>query len=191
MLGRLPTSRAVSLVFLCALSGACSGTSDGPASPAPTGASKSILTAEASSVRPEFLPGRFCPGRPSFGTNIVIVINGDDDLILRELRFTLFDRFNSRFLPEVLTIIDGVVPTVSPVPIPTGLAPIPRAGPIPIPGSGPINGLLVNGRRPERLPFFLRFGCGVTPQGTIEIAGSLHDRNGGSRDEKARVTLSQ
>ena len=187
MLGRLPTSCAVSLVLLCALSGACSGTSAGPASPAPTGASKSILAVESGSVRPEFLPGRVCPGRPSFGTTIVILVNGDEDLILRELRFTLFDHLNARTLPEVF--VDGVVPTAMPVPIPTGLAPIPRAAPIPIPGSAPINGLLVNARRTERLPFFLRFGCDVTPQGTIEIEGTFHDRGGRPQNGEAKVVL--
>jgi hypothetical protein len=189
MLGRLPTSCAVSLVLLCALSGACSSTSAGPASPAPTGASKSILAVESGSARPEFLPGRDCPGRPSFGTTIVILVSGDEDLILRELRFTLFDRFHVRTQPDVFSIVDGVVPTALPVPIPAGLAPIPRTAPIPIPGSAPITGLLVNARRPERLPFFLRFGCDITPQGTIEIEGTLHDRGGRPRDEELRVAL--
>ena len=186
MLGRLPTSFAVSLVFLCALSGACSGTSAGPASPAPTGASKSILTAEVARVRPEFLNGRSCP-HPSFGVNIVILVNGDEDLILRELRFALLDRFNRRRLPEVF--VDAVVPTSLPVPIPSGLAPIPRASPIPIPGSQPVTGLLVNALRPERLPYFLLFGCDVTPEGTILVEGTLHDRGGRTQNGQATVVL--
>jgi hypothetical protein len=142
-------------------------------------------------VRPEFLPGSSCTGRPSFGVRITVIVGGGEDLILRGLRFTFTDRFGERALPDVFPTPEGpFIPSSTPVPFP-GVAPLPTRGPIPIPGSPPIDGVLVSALTSGKLPFFLRFGCGVFPEGTILIGGELNDRNGRHSTTELRVSVRQ
>ena len=47
--------------------------------------------------------------------------------------------------------------------------------PIPIPGTSPLTGVAVAAGASRSLPFFLRFGCGVVPEGTLFVATDIAD----------------
>ena len=189
MYERFPTYAPVVLALLLTASVACNRTAASPTTPAPAGgALKRSFTAEPLIVRPEFLAGSSCTTRSSFGVRITVTLGAGEDLILRGLRFSFTDRFGDRALPEVFPAPHGsFIPSSSPLPFP-GVAPLPSRGPIPIPGLPPIDGLLVSARTSRELPFFLRFGCGLFPEGTILIDGDFNDRNG--RPDRAEIRVS-
>jgi hypothetical protein len=190
MFERSPKYVLVPLTLLLAASIACDRTTASPTTPAPgAGALKLSFTAEPLVVRPEFLPGSSCTSRPSFGVRITVVLGSGEDVILRGLRFSFTDRFGERALPDVFPTPEGsFIPSSPPVPFP-GVASLPTRGPIPIPGSPPIDGVLVSALTSRELPFFLRFGCGVFPDGTLLIDGDLNDRNGRPDRAEMRVVV--
>ena len=187
MFERSPKYPAVMLALLLAAVTACNRTSASPTTPAAADAAlKPSFTAEPLKVRPEFLPRGSCTGRSPFGVRITVVVGAGEDFILRGLSFSFTDRFGGRSLPDVFPTPDGSsIPTSAPIPFP-GFAPLPTRGPIPIPGSPPIDGVLV-GRTVRELPFFLRFGCGLVPDGTIVIVIDLNDRRG--RPDRAEMEV--
>jgi hypothetical protein len=182
-----PRYMAVMLTLLLAAVTACNRTSASPTTPAAADAAlKASFTAEPLKVQPEFLPTGLCSGRSPFGVRITVVVGAGEDFILRGVSFSFTDRFGGRSLPDVFPTPDGSsIPMSAPVPFP-GFAPLPTRGPIPIPGSPPIDGVLV-GRTVRELPFFLRFGCGLVPDGTIVIVIDLNDRRG--RPERAEMEV--
>jgi hypothetical protein len=188
---RFPTCAPVVLALLLTASLACDSTT-GLTEPARAGAAlRSSFTAEPLVVRPEFLPDSLCTRRSAFGVRINVIVAPGEDLILRGLRFAFVDRFGDRALPDVFPTPQGsFIPASLPVPFP-GVAPLPSRAPIPIPGSPPIEGLLVSARTARDLAFFLRFGCGVFPEGIILIEGELNDRNGRPENAELRVTVRQ
>lgn len=191
MYARFPTYAAILsfLVFFAAT--ACNRGSIGPTSPGPSTTVKTSLTAEPVAARPEFLSNPTCPTHPSFGIRITVIVGGND-LIVRGIRFAFTDRFGSRALPDVFPTPAGStsIPSSSPIPIP-GSAALPGSSPIPIPGSSPINGVLVSDGTRLALPFFLRFGCDVVPEGTIIIIVDTADRTGRPGTSEVRVAVRQ
>ena len=186
MFERSPRYPAVMLALLLAAVTACNRSSASPTTPAAADiALKPAFTAEPLTVRPEFLPRGSCTGRAPFGVRIVVDVRAGEDFILRGLSFSFTDRFGVRSLPDVFSTPDSSIPTSGPIPFP-GFAPLPTRGPIPIPGSPPIDGVLV-GRTVQEIPFFLRFGCGLVPDGTIVIVVDLNDRRG--RPERAEMEV--
>jgi hypothetical protein len=192
MFERSPKYAPIMLTLLLTASVACNRTSAAPTTPAPAGSAlKPSFTAEPLVVRPQFLAGSSCTTRPAFGVRITIVLGSGEDVILRGLRFSFRDRFGERTLPEVFPTPEGsFIPTSTPVTFP-GVAPLPTRAPIPIPGSPPIDGVLVSALTSRELPFFLRFGCGVFPEGTILIDADLNDRNGRPDRAEMRVRMTQ
>jgi hypothetical protein len=188
MFERSPKYAAGLLTLLLAASSACDRITASPTTPAPAGgALKRSFTAEPLTVRPEFLPQGSCTGRSPFGVRITVILRSGEDFFLRGLRFSFTDRFGGRSLPDVFPTPEGsFIPSSPPVPFP-GFAPLPTRGPIPIPGSPPSEGLLVDAGTVRQLPFFLRFGCGFFPDGTIVIAVDLNDRNG--RPDRAEMEV--
>jgi hypothetical protein len=120
-------------------------------------------------LHPEFLQTDACAARSPFGLRLRVILSGRRDLILRGLRFHLTDRFGTSALPEVIPTPSGseasLVPTPSQLP---GAASLPSS-PIPIPGVSPLTGVQVVAGSTQTLPFFLRFGCGVVPEGTLFV----------------------
>ena len=49
---------------------------------------------------------------------------------------------------------------------------------MPLSSSSPITGFMVPAGSPQRLPFLLTFGCGVTNDGTLLISLDSADTNG-------------
>ena len=189
MYERSPRYPAVMLTLLLAAVTACNRTSASPTTPAAAEAAlKPSFTAEPLAVRPEFLPRGSCPGRSPFGVRITVVVVAGEDFILRGLRFSFTDRFGGSSLPDVFPTPEGsFIPSASPLTVP-GFAPLPTRGPIPIPGSPPIDdALLVDAQSLRELPFFLRFGCGLVPNGTIVIIVDFNDRRG--RPDRAEMEV--
>jgi len=181
MYARFPTYAPVLLFLALTATAACDRLDVTATSPEPVTGLKASLTAEPSSVRPEFLPSLSCPTRPGFGIRVVVIISGGD-VILRAIRFGFTDRLGDLAFPQVfptpsLSSASTSFPSSSPIPIP-GAAPLPGSSVIPIPGALPIEGLLVSGSR--SLPFSLTFGCGLVPEGTITISAETATRNGSS-----------
>jgi hypothetical protein len=146
----------------------CERNSDTPTAPATRGLQASI-TAEPQSARPEFLPS-VCDGRFAFGVRVFISLRGPD-VVLSGLRFQFIDLVGTRTLPEVIRL-----------PSPSSAASsLPSASPVTVPGIAalpPLSG-------PSTIPFFVRFGCGVVPDGTLVITGDL---NGRVEETKIRIT---
>jgi hypothetical protein len=190
----------VSLLFmLLVATTACGRTDAVPTAPTPTLATSSVQSAfgvEPLSVMPEFLHDGSCVGSRRFGARLGLSVRGGRDVILRGLRFSFVDRFGARSLPEVIPIPSLsaplpqalTIPTASPVPIP-GVAPLPGTSPIPIPGSSPVIGLVFPAGTSRVLPFFVRFGCGVVPEGFVFIAAEAADDAGNFSTSELRVRV--
>jgi hypothetical protein len=179
----------VSVVVGVAACGQSNATS--PTTPtAPDAVVTASLTAEPSTVTPEFLPITFCPAQPAFRTRIVVIVSGGSDVILWRLRFGFTDRFGVNTLPigtSSLTTSFPSIPNSMPVPIP-GVMNIPHSTPIPIPGSPSIDGVLLTGGF-HRVPMSLEFGCGVRPGGTLNITADVSDRRGRQGTSEVSVKI--
>jgi hypothetical protein len=140
---------------LVTFAGGCSRMPATPAGPAEGTGQQASITAEPRSARPDFLPTPTCPTRPAFGVRLSIIIRGSHGLTLRGFRFQFIDRLGGRTLPEVI-----------PIPTPSATSSLPSSSPIPIPGFAalPASPPVLGG-----LPFFVRFGCNVIPEGTLLV----------------------
>jgi hypothetical protein len=188
---RFPTSALLLLLSVVACTIGCNRSDVAVTTPAPSMALSSSFEAEPGAVRPEFFPHDSCFGRPSFGFGFTIVIGGDHDLLLFGLRVGFHDRFGGSFFPQVMptpTMGASTLPSSGPIPLP-GIAAIPGASPIPFAGREPVHGLLVPGGKPGRLPYFVKFGCGINPFGTLRINADLKDTNGQSRTLEAQIRV--
>ena len=131
---------------------------------------------EPATLRPEPVPGTSCVAGPPFGTRIIIVVNAGGDVVLRGLRFRFTDRSGLNALPRVtpisgstpMSVPASAIPPLGPIPYP-GVAPLPTGAPVQIPGSGPMDGLMVPTGTSLRLPYYLRFDCGLAPEGTLTV----------------------
>ena len=150
----------------------------------------SSLGVEPRSVHPAFLPAGSCVSNRPFGAHVSVVFRGDHDVILRGLRFSFIDRLGVSTLPQVIpTPTQGsIVPTTTPVTLP-GIAALPGLAPIPMPGSSPITGVVFAGGTSRVLPFFVQFGCGVFPEGTLIIHADAGDRTGRFSTSELRVRI--
>jgi hypothetical protein len=169
------------LVTAAAATVACSDAA--PASPTdPSLLQTAAVTVEPMIVRPEFLPGLFCAAHPPFRGNVVVVLGGPQDIIVRGLHFTFHHRLGGRTLPTVFPTptASGAILTTPPYgPVPTpGFATLPGASPVPIPGASSIEGVLLHAQTLRRMPFTLEFGCGVPADGTLVIKADSADRRG-------------
>lgn len=146
---------------------------------------QSFFAAEPLTIRPELLHSALCGSRPPFSGRVSIIVQGGPGVILREVQFNFTDRLGRSALPEVTPIFGvsapaipaSTIPTASPIPFP-GNPVLPGASPIPIPGSSPVHGIFIQAGSSRTLPFDLRFGCGVVPDGTLLIRADAADRSG-------------
>jgi hypothetical protein len=142
---------------------------------------------EPAPLRPEALAGRSCAVSPAFGTRVVVVVNGG--VLVRSMRFSYIDRAGIRGVPDVtfiasaspLTAPLSSIHTGGPVPIPTGLAPIPSTPPVLLPGTSADSS--------QRLPFFLSFGCGLSRTGTLFVMTDVATPSGGMRSAQFSVPV--
>ena len=79
----------------------------------------------------------------------------------------------------VFTLPSSSVPLSSSVPVP-----IPSSSPIPIPGS-----MSLSAGVSRTLPFFLKFGCGVTPVGTLVVSIDTVDGRGSAGTSRVSVNV--
>ena len=166
MYRRLPSYAPVLLFMAILMTTGCDRAADPPTTPAAVDAPRSALTAEPEAVKPEFVSSAGCITRPAFFVRIWIRLHGTTGIFVHGLRFHFVDDFGTRVLPEVMPIpspasTPSSIPTSSPVPVP-GIAALPS----PFPPAGSV-------------PFFVRFGCGVFPEGTLFINAD-HERGGSS-----------
>jgi hypothetical protein len=147
------------------------------------------MTAEPAAARPQFLQTSTCPGRPAFGLGLTITIVADGDVILQRLRFAFTDRFGTRSLPDVFSSAipapSAAIPVSGPIPIPPA-ATLPGSPPVGVPGAAQIENLNIGRGASRSLPFFLRFGCGVVPDGVLIVSG---DTNGANSPRELRVVV--
>jgi hypothetical protein len=179
----------LSVLFVGATAGCESGATS-PISPPALVQLSSAVTVEPLVVQPEFLHAGSCARVAPFGLRLRVILGGHRNLILRGLRFRLTDRFGTSALPEVIPIPTGseaALPTPQSTPLP-GATALPSS-PIPIPGASPMTGVSVAAGASQPLPFFLRFGCGVLPEGTLFIMTDIADGNGRSDTSQLRVRV--
>ena len=124
---------------------------------------QSAITVEPAALRPEFLPDASCRSNRPFGTRVIIVIDGRNDVSLHRLRFRFTDRFGMTAFPN--QIQTGVFPMTQPP------VSIPSSSPSPIPGLAPLppEGVFIPFGASRTLPFFVSFGCGPFAQGTLFV----------------------
>ncbi len=187
---RFPRYRPVLLCLFAAATAACDGTAASPTSPPPLVSLQSSVTVEPTVVQPEFFHAGSCMARSPFGLRLRVTVGGRGDLILRGLRFRLTDRFGTSALPEVVPIPNGAeaaLPSPQSMPLP-GASSLPTS-PIPIPGASPLTGVQVAAGASHSLPFFLRFACGVIPEGTLFVMTDIADGSGQSGTSQLRVRV--
>jgi hypothetical protein len=174
---RLPTYAVILLLLVLVSSSACNRGSVTMTAPNTTTNLKATLASEPESVRPQFLTD-LCPSHPAFGVRLTVIVGGED-LIVRGVRFGFFGRTGTHFVPHAFltTLGSTTIPSTSAVPF-TGTVSLPNSSPIPIPGAPAIHGVRVNAGDRLALPFFLRFGCGVLPEGSIVVTVDTSDTIG-------------
>jgi hypothetical protein len=163
------------------------------AATAPTAVVASVTTAasvmvEPATLRAEVVSANACAGGPAFGTRLIVVISTNGILILRGLRFGFTDRGGLTSLPRVtpihaaspFSVAVSTIPPPNPIPMP-GIAPLPTTPPIPLPGSGDAAGTS------QRLPFFLRFDCGVRAEGMLSVMTDVGRPSGTIETSERRV----
>jgi hypothetical protein len=168
---------------------ACSG-GDAPESPtAPSKLDSPRVTVEAAEVTRESVPFVGCPAGTPFGLRLVVVVTAGEDVFIRGLGFDFLDRLGttstSRLIPTSAAPFGGTSLPSSPVPLPSSVpVSIPSSFPIPIPGSMPLSAGVS-----QTLPFFLRFGCGVPPVGTLVVSVDTVDGRGTVRTSRVSVNV--
>lgn len=177
------------LLVLVAASGAfgCGGGAAGPTSPQAPVPVESSVTVEPHVLRPEFLSIGSCTRRSPFGLRLRVIVSGKRNLFLRSMRFRLTDPFETSTFPEVIPTPSGSEAALPPAPF-SGAASLPPSA-IPIPGAAPFSGAFVPVNTAHSLPFFLRFGCGVIPEGTLSIWTDLDHGGGPSMTSHLRVPV--
>jgi hypothetical protein len=187
------------LITIVSTASSCSD-SDDPSPTAPTTHVTATMTAEPMVVTPEFVPNASCRTVPAFRTSLVVVVAGDRDLILRNLRFSFTDRLGGTTLPVVIAVVTTSVltsvPNSMPVPMPNtspitipGTMPIPGSSAVAVPGSPAVDGVVVLAGTSRRLPLVLEFGCGVPSAGSLTVIAEMMDRDGTPRNQRTTVRL--
>jgi hypothetical protein len=125
------------------------------------------IAVEPPSVAPEFLSASGCPGLPPFDTRFSLLVRSGSDLFIRRAGFEFVDRHGIRTIPTLLP----TTPSSSAVPIPTTL------NMVPVPAGT------------SRLPFALRFACGVRPAGLLLISLETLDAGGSAGTSSVTVTI--
>ena len=168
----------------------------GPSPAFETSSVQSRLGVEPLNVRPEFLHGGSCVDSRPFGVRVGLVVRGGHEVILRGLRFSFIDRFGATAMPLVIPIPSlttpvahvSTIPTSSPVPMP-GIAALPGLSTIPMPNASPISGIVFAAGTSRVLPYFVRFGCDVFPEGFLVIVADAGDRAGRFSTSELRVRI--
>ena len=196
---RIPEKSGIFLILALVHTAACDHARNTGAAPtaieATAMSASSVISSEPATLRPETLPTNSCVGGPAFGTRLVVIVSADGTVIVRGLRFRFTDRFGVVALPHVTSIpgssplTDAIVtiPPLGPIPMP-GVAPMPTA-PLPLPGSGPMDDATFLAATSHRLPFFLRFGCGVAPQGMLTVMIDMGKPGAMPRTSEFRVRV--
>lgn len=178
---------AFPLVGLMLLGSLACNSSVAPTSPDATSSPVSVsLKAEPNALQAEMLHDNGCNSFRPFGVGLTLVLNARERFILRRLIFRFRDQAGVDFFPDVFPSSSALVaaPTSSTLPsLGTGFpssspVPIPGATVIPLPGNTSMHGLFVNAGSSPRLPYFLRFGCGVRPHGMLTIDADFADGEG-------------
>ena len=157
---------------------ACSGShaTESPTGPTPLDSPR--VTVEAAEVTRESAPFVGCPAGTPFRLRVVVLVSADQDVSIRGLGFDFLDLQGtisaSRLTPTSVAPFGGTSLPSSPVSLPSSVpVPIPSSFPIPIPGS-----MSLSAGVPRTLPFFLDFGCGLPPVGTLGISIETVDSRG-------------
>ena len=190
MNARLPKYVPAFLVSAALLSACGAENATSPTAPTEPVA---LLTAEPSSVLPEFSPTRACRVDRHFGLRFFVVVRPVSDLFLHGVRVVFVDRFGRRSFPFVDTFDPSIFALPSnpgPIPIPSSPSiPIPTMTGTAIPGALGFDPLLIHGGRSRSLPFFLDFGCGIPSIGTVVLNFETRDRNGRTGRPELRLQV--
>jgi hypothetical protein len=188
---RSPGYGSLLLVLVLVFGTGCDDARNVTTATAPSGAVasgtgiQSAISVEPAALHPEFLPGMSCRSNRPFGTRVIIVIDGRNDVSLHRLRFRFTDRFGVTAFPN--EIQTGVFPMTQPP------VSIPSSSPIPIPGLAPLppDGLFIPFGASRSLPFFLTFGCGPASQGTLFVMFDAKFGPGPMQSTELRVRVSE
>jgi hypothetical protein len=142
---------------------------------APVAVQSTSVTAEPSSIVPQFVPNPLCPLAPPFVAVVNVTVSSPTELFLQAVQFDLLDRFGGQAVPTVSPIPTPAVPSTIPA-----LTPVPMPGtmPIPIPGQLSFGGQQVAPGQPRTDGFSLRFDCGVPAAGVLSINVNATNRQG-------------
>lgn len=179
--------RLVSIVLFTVLAAAgCDDDDDNGMLTAPTEVSSSFVSVEPEAATPEFVAESSCTTGSPFGVRIVIVIGGNRDVLVRRLRFSLFDVFGRSAAPLIVAPLISSAASAGSAP---GSVTLPGSSPVPIPGSGMADGLLITAGNRRSFPFLLQFGCDVPPAGTLVATVETLDQDGKNGTSEVRVRV--
>ena len=169
-----------SAFLLLASFGATACTSDsGPAAANVTGpsafaagAATSSVTAHPNVITAEFQATATCRAEAPFDARLNVTVAPIQDLFVRRFGFEFLDGFGRRAVPLAFP---GTIESSNSVLLPVSL---PTTHPIPFPGQVPLSSVAVQAGGFFRLPFRLRFDCGVPARGTLFVSVETADRRG-------------
>jgi hypothetical protein len=175
---RVTTYASAFLLLASFAATACNGDS-GPAAVSPTGptafaagGATSSVTADPTVISAEFQATGACRAEAPFDARLNVTVAPTQDLFVRRFGFEFLDRFGRRALPLAFP---GTIELNNSVLLPVSL---PTTHPIPFPGQVPLSSIGVQAGGFFRLPFRLRFDCGVPARGTLFVSVETADRRG-------------
>src|SRR5687768_5669682 len=113
---------------------------------------------------PQFVYGPACGVHAPFVTNLSVSVTSHRDLFFRGAGFEFVDPFGVRSLPSAVRVSSAWHPSTGPVPVPVPVSTVP---PVAVPSYTPLGGLPIVAGAPFVQPFWLDFGCGIVPTGTL------------------------
>jgi hypothetical protein len=176
---------ALAVTFACSDSG-----TSAPTAPSESGSRQLALTVEPAVVTPQLVGGSPCFSQPAFRTPLVVVVSGPNDFILRSLRFSFTDPFGGIFFPIVMPTSGTTatqIPSSLPLSVP-GTLTVPGTTGIQVSGNM-VDGVLVRGGFPLRVPVLLEFGCGTQVKGNITVTADTMTRSGSSSTPTTLVSV--
>jgi hypothetical protein len=136
------------------------------------GSATASVTAEPAIIAAEFRSSATCRAESPFDTNLNVIIRSRQDLFIRGFGFEFLDLFGRRALPLAFP---GTIEVNNSVLLPVSL---PTTHPIPFPGQVPMSSVAMQAGGFFKVPFRLRFACGVPARGTLFVSVETADRHG-------------
>jgi hypothetical protein len=134
--------------------------------------SATSVTAEPAIIAAEFQASAICRAEAPFEARLNVGVRTRQELFIRGFGFEFLDPFGRRVLPLAFP---GTIAVNNALLLPVSL---PTTHPIPFPGHVPMSSVILPAGGLFKVPFRLRFDCGVPARGTLFVSVETGDRRG-------------